>query len=76
SESAYVGGFIGTHYLNGTFKNIVLDNIKNISSIANNAYAGGFIGGSAESGRNSGSRDTSTFENIFMYFTPDATIQG
>ncbi|EJH1744964.1 hypothetical protein ACTA3W_000755, partial [Campylobacter jejuni] len=76
SESAYVGGFIGTHYLNGTFKNIVLDNIKNISSIANNAYAGGFIGGSAESGRNSGSGDTSTFENIFMYFTPDATIQG
>ncbi|TWO15559.1 filamentous hemagglutinin N-terminal domain-containing protein, partial [Campylobacter sp. 2014D-0258] len=76
SESAYIGGFIGTHYLNGTFKNIVLDNIKNISSIARNAYAGGFIGGSAESGRNSGSGDTSTFENIFMYFTPDATIQG
>ncbi len=73
---SHVGGFIGTHYLNGTFKNIVLDNIKNISSIANNAYAGGFIGGSAESGRNSGSGDTSTFENIFMYFTPDATIQG
>ncbi|MGM8974711.1 two-partner secretion domain-containing protein, partial [Campylobacter jejuni] len=76
SESAYVGGFIGTHYLNGTFKNIVLDNIKNISSIAKNAYAGGFIGGSAESERNSDSADTSTFENIFMYFTPDATIQG
>ncbi|HED8268845.1 TPA: filamentous hemagglutinin N-terminal domain-containing protein, partial [Campylobacter jejuni] len=73
---SHVGGFIGTHYLNGTFKNIVLDNIKNISSIANNAYAGGFIGGSAESGRNSGSGDTSTFENIFIYFTPDATIQG
>ncbi|EJB0361770.1 hypothetical protein MUJ11_001811, partial [Campylobacter jejuni] len=25
---------------------------------------------------NSGSGDTSTFENIFIYFTPDATIQG
>ncbi|EOI4883791.1 filamentous hemagglutinin N-terminal domain-containing protein [Campylobacter jejuni] len=75
---SHVGGFIG-HSDYGTFTNIYLNNIdltNNYARGSESAYAGGFIGGSAESGRNSGSGDTSTFENIFMYFTPDATIQG
>ncbi|EOD4755778.1 hypothetical protein ACJUJN_001662, partial [Campylobacter jejuni] len=71
--------------MNGTFNNIYVDGIT-IKAAATagmttggdigESHVGGFIGGSAESGRNSGSGDTSTFENIFMYFTPDATIQG
>ncbi|WP_261007810.1 filamentous hemagglutinin N-terminal domain-containing protein [Campylobacter jejuni] len=75
---SHVGGFIG-HSDYGTFTNIYLNNIdltNNYARGSESAYVGGFIGGSAESGRNSGSGDTSTFENIFMYFTPDATIQG
>ncbi|WP_173405607.1 two-partner secretion domain-containing protein, partial [Campylobacter jejuni] len=75
---SHVGGFIG-HSDYGTFTNIYLNNIdltNNYARGSESAYVGGFIGGSAESGRNSGSGDTSTFENIFIYFTPDATIQG
>ncbi|CAM2955219.1 hypothetical protein [Helicobacter burdigaliensis] len=60
----YIGGFAG-YIDNGTFSNIVLNNIGNISVSGSNAYVGGFVG------RIYGN---STFKNIYIYFKEGATI--
>ncbi|WP_410690017.1 hemagglutinin domain-containing protein [Campylobacter lari] len=62
------GGFAG-EIKNGNFSNIVLNNINNIISEGGlkYAYAGGFAG-------YIGGSDLKTFENIFLYFNPDAKV--
>ncbi|WP_157978195.1 hypothetical protein, partial [Helicobacter burdigaliensis] len=62
SSKGSSGGFIGIGY-GGTFSNIVLNNIGSISGI----IVGGFAGSIEVD---------ITFENIYIYFNPNATIQG
>ncbi|KAB0574921.1 filamentous hemagglutinin N-terminal domain-containing protein [Helicobacter pullorum NCTC 12824] len=64
------GGFAGS-INKSNIGNVVLNNIKEVVSTGKkesnayiNAYSGGFVGDSADS----------TFNNIYLYFNPDATI--
>ncbi len=72
--NTFVGGFLGRgHFIPGfySFKNIVLNNIKNVGYMAHMNFIGGFAG--YLDFWNSAQNNT-FFENIFIYFGQDMEL--